>query len=86
MVTAADYDAGLVICHCSARVDCLKFAGAVGAAGLMGAQLYGVSFWDPFALAVAAMSLAGCAFVNAIIPAGRPAAISPMSGRRAGWR
>ena len=55
---------------------------AVGAARLMAAQLYGVSFWDPFALAVAAGSLAVCAFVAAIIPAGRAAAISPMSALR----
>jgi predicted permease len=55
---------------------------AVGAARLMAAQLYGVSFWDPFALTVAAGSLAGCAFFAAIIPAGRAAAISPMSALR----
>ena len=56
--------------------------GAVGAARFMAAQLYGVSFWDPFALTVAAGSLAACAFVAAIIPAGRAAAISPMSALR----
>jgi len=55
---------------------------AIGAARLMASQLYGVSFWDPFALAVAAASLAGCAFVAAIIPAGRAAAISPISALR----
>jgi predicted permease len=55
---------------------------AVGAAKLMAAQLYGVSFWDPFALTVAAGSLAGCAFLAAIIPAARAAAISPMSALR----
>ena len=55
---------------------------AVGAARFMAAQLYGVSFWDPFALTVAAGSLAGCAFFAAIIPAGRAAAISPMSALR----
>ena len=55
---------------------------AVGAARLMAAQLYGVSFWDPFALTVAAGSLAACAFFAAIIPAGRAAAISPMSALR----
>jgi ABC-type antimicrobial peptide transport system permease subunit len=56
---------------------------AVGAARFMASQLYGVSFWDPFALTVAAGSLAACAFFAAIIPAGRAAAISPMSALRA---
>jgi predicted permease len=55
---------------------------AVGAARLMAAQLYGVSFWDPVALSVAGGSLAGCALVAAIIPAGRAAAIAPMSALR----
>jgi len=57
-------------------------AGAVGAAQVMPAQLYGVSPWDPVALAVAAVSLAGCVYVAAIIPAGRAAAISPMAALR----
>ena len=55
---------------------------AVGAARFMAAQLYGVSFWDPFALTIAAGSLAACAFFAALIPAGRAAAISPMSALR----
>jgi ABC-type antimicrobial peptide transport system permease subunit len=55
---------------------------AVGAARFIAAQLYGVSFWDPFALTIAAVSLAVCAFFAAIIPAGRAAAISPMSALR----
>jgi len=55
---------------------------AVGTAKFIAAQLYGVSFWDPFALTVAAGSLAGCAFFAAIIPAGRAAAISPVSALR----
>jgi ABC-type antimicrobial peptide transport system permease subunit len=55
---------------------------AVGAGRLIAAQLYGVSFWDPLALAVAASSLATCAFVAALIPAGRAASISPMSALR----
>ena len=55
---------------------------AVGAARLMAAQLYGVLFWDPVALTVAAGSLAACAFFAAIIPAGRAAAISPISALR----
>jgi predicted permease len=56
---------------------------AVGAGRLIAAQLYGVSFWDPFALAVAAGSLAVCAFLAAIIPAGRAASISPVRALRA---
>jgi predicted permease len=55
---------------------------AVGAGRLISSQLYGVSFWDPLALAVAAGSLAACAFLAAIIPAGRAASISPMSALR----
>jgi predicted permease len=55
---------------------------AVGAGRLLAAQLYGVSFWDPLALTIAASSLAVCAFVAAIIPAGRAASISPMTALR----
>ena len=55
---------------------------AVGVAKLMAAQLFGVSFWDPFALSVAAGSLVGCTFFAAVIPAGRAATISPMSALR----
>ena len=56
---------------------------AVGAGRLISAELYGVSSWDPFALAVAASPLAICAFFAAIIPATRAAGISPMSALRA---
>src|SRR5436189_4244849 len=55
---------------------------AVGAGRLIAAQLYGVSFWDPLALAIAAGSLAACAFLAAIIPASRAASISPVSALR----
>jgi ABC-type antimicrobial peptide transport system permease subunit len=55
---------------------------AVGAGRLISGQLYGVSFWDPLALAIAAGSLALCAFVAAMIPAGRAASISPMHALR----
>ena len=55
---------------------------AIGAGRLIAAQLYGVSFWDPLALAIAAGSLAVCAFVAALIPAGRAASISPMQALR----
>jgi predicted permease len=55
---------------------------AVGAGRLISAQLYGVSIWDPLALAVAAGALAISASIAAIIPAGRAASISPMSALR----
>jgi predicted permease len=55
---------------------------AVAAGRFIAAQLFGVSFWDPVALTVAAGSLAACAFFAAIIPAGRAAAMSPMSALR----
>ncbi len=55
---------------------------AIGAGRLIAAQLYGVSSWDPLALAVAAIALAICSFFAAIIPAGRAASISPMSALR----
>jgi predicted permease len=55
---------------------------AVGAGRLIAAQLYGVSFWDPLALAIAAGSLATCAFFAALIPAGRAASIAPMRALR----
>src|SRR5215213_3057469 len=51
---------------------------AIGAGRLISAQLYGVSFWDPAALAIAAGSLAACAFLAAVIPARRAASISPL--------
>ena len=55
---------------------------AVGAGRLLSAQLYGVSWWDPLALSVAAGALAMCSFVAAIIPANRAASISPMNALR----
>jgi len=55
---------------------------AIGAGRLISAQLYGVSFWDPLALSVAAGALAVCAFFAAIIPALRAAGISPMTALR----
>jgi predicted permease len=56
---------------------------AVGAGRLLSAQLYGVQFWDPQALGLAAVSLGVCAFIAAIIPAARAASISPMNALRA---
>jgi predicted permease len=55
---------------------------AIAAGKLIAAQLYGVSFWDPFALLVATGSLALCAFAAAMIPASRAASISPMNALR----
>jgi predicted permease len=55
---------------------------AIGAGRLIAAQLYGVSFWDPLALAVATGSLGLCALVAALIPAARAASISPMNALR----
>jgi ABC-type antimicrobial peptide transport system permease subunit len=55
---------------------------AVGAGRLLSAQLYGVRFWDPLALGIAALSLGACAFCAAIIPAARAASISPMTALR----
>jgi ABC-type antimicrobial peptide transport system permease subunit len=55
---------------------------AVGAAKLMAAELYGVSFLDPFALTSAATSVVVCTFVAAIIPAARASAVSPLSALR----
>jgi predicted permease len=56
---------------------------AIGAGKLIATQLYGVSFWDPVALGVAAGSLGACALVAALIPAARAAAISPIRALRA---
>jgi predicted permease len=56
---------------------------AVGAGYLLAAQLYGVSFWDPAALGVAAGALALAAFIASVVPATRAAAIAPMSALRA---
>jgi predicted permease len=55
---------------------------AVGAGRLISAQLYGVTSWDPLALAVAAGALAVCSFFAAIIPASRAASLSPMQALR----
>jgi predicted permease len=55
---------------------------AVGAGYLLSAQLYGVSFWDPIAIGVAAAALATVAFVASLVPAARAASIAPMSALR----
>jgi len=56
---------------------------AILAGRLLASQLWGVKSWDPLALAVAAVSLGACAFVAAILPALRAAAIHPMEALRA---
>jgi len=55
---------------------------AVGAGYLLSAQLYGVSFWDPVALSVAAGALAFSALVASVVPASRAAALAPMIALR----
>jgi len=55
---------------------------AIGAGRLISAELYGVSIWDPLALAVATSALATCAFFATIIPATRAASISPVIALR----
>jgi ABC-type antimicrobial peptide transport system permease subunit len=55
---------------------------AVGAGYLVSAQLYGVSFWDPIALSVAAGALAVAAFVASIVPASRATVLAPMKALR----
>ncbi len=56
---------------------------AIGAGRLISSQLYGVTHWDPLALSVAIGSLGFCAFVAAMVPASRAAAIDPMRALRA---
>ena len=55
---------------------------AVGAGYLLSAQLYGVSFWDPVALSVAASTLALAAFIACIVPASKAAGLAPMKALR----
>ncbi|MGB6483472.1 MAG: ABC transporter permease [Candidatus Acidiferrales bacterium] len=55
---------------------------AVAAGRLISSELYGVSSWDPLALAAAAGALALCSFLAAIIPAVRAASISPITALR----
>jgi predicted permease len=55
---------------------------AIGAGYLLSAQLYGVRFWDPLALAAGALSLSICALFAAMIPARRAATISPIRALR----
>ena len=64
------------------RPACSACRFAVGAGYLLSSQLYGVTFWDPVALAIAAGSLAVAAFIASIVPATRAAAIAPMKALR----
>ncbi len=56
---------------------------AIGAGRLISSELYGVSFWDPLALTGAAIALAICSLVAALIPATVAASISPITALRA---
>jgi len=55
---------------------------AIGAGKLISNQLYDVSFWDPYALALAAGALGVCAIAAAMIPATVAASISPVDALR----
>lgn len=55
---------------------------ALVAGRLISSQLYGVSFWDPLALTLAAGALAICSLVAALIPASVAASIDPMTALR----
>jgi ABC-type antimicrobial peptide transport system permease subunit len=55
---------------------------AVGAGYLLSSQLFGVRFWDPVALSVAAGALGSAALIASMLPALRAAAIAPMQALR----
>jgi len=55
---------------------------AIGAGRLMAARLYQVGSWDPVSLSIAVGALAACAFVAAIVPAARAAALDPTTALR----
>ncbi len=55
---------------------------AVGAGYLLSSRLYGVSFWDPVALTVAAGALGFAALLASLVPATRAAALAPMRALR----
>jgi ABC-type antimicrobial peptide transport system permease subunit len=55
---------------------------AIGAGRLISSRFYQVTFWDPFALALATAALALCSLTAAMIPAGVAASISPMTALR----
>lgn len=55
---------------------------AVAAGRLISAQLYGITGWDPQALAAAMAALTACALAAALTPALRAASIDPMRALR----
>jgi predicted permease len=55
---------------------------SVGAGKLISTKLYGVSFWDPAALLLAAGALGICALIAAVVPATNAASISPVTALR----
>ncbi|HEY7185125.1 MAG TPA: FtsX-like permease family protein, partial [Vicinamibacterales bacterium] len=76
---------GLVLAGAFTRVGIGLVLGvplAVGAGYLLSAQLYGVPFWDPIALSLAAAALAFAAFVASALPASRAAGLAPMIALR----
>jgi predicted permease len=76
---------GLVLASAFRRVAVGLVLGlplAVGAGYLLSAQLYGVKFWDPVALSVAAGALAVAALVASMVPASRAATLAPMTALR----
>ena len=76
---------GMVLRGASSRVIVGLLAGvplAIGAGHLIAAELYGVSSWDPVALASAAGAMIVCAFMAAVIPARRAASVSPTDALR----
>jgi predicted permease len=57
---------------------------AIGAGKLMHDQLFGVKFWDPIMLALAALALGLAALLASVIPARRAAGVEPMVALRNG--
>jgi predicted permease len=75
----------LVLRSAFARVAIGLVAGvplAIAAGRLISTELYGVTFWDPFALSAAAIALGISAFCAAMIPALRAAGLSPIKALR----
>ena len=62
----------------------LGIPAAIGAGKLMHDQLFGVKFWDPIMLALAALLLGLAALLASVIPARRAAGVQPMVALRNG--
>jgi predicted permease len=76
---------GMVLRGASSRVIVGLAVGvplAIAAGHLISSELYGVSSWDPVALACAAGAMIFCAFVAALVPARRAASVSPTDALR----